>query len=187
MTLVIDNYDSFLFNLVQILAARGEAVRVERNDTIDGNGLRALKPGRVLIGPGPGGPDGAGISCEAVRVFGPQVPLLGVCLGHQCIGAVYGARIVPAQRLLHGKTSRILHRGGGVFDGMENPFEATRYHSLIIERGSLPACLQVNAETEEGEIMGIRHVAHPVHGVQFHPESVLTRNGERILDAFLNL
>jgi anthranilate synthase/aminodeoxychorismate synthase-like glutamine amidotransferase len=187
MILVIDNYDSFTFNLVQYLGELGAEVVVRRNDEIDVAGLRALRPERIVISPGPCTPDEAGISCEVIRAFGATVPLLGVCLGHQCLGQVYGGRVVRAGRLMHGKTSPIRHDGQGVFRGLPNPFEATRYHSLLVERSTLPPELIVAADTAEGEIMGLRHAAHPVHGVQFHPESILTPCGKDLLANFLAL
>ncbi|OQW97332.1 MAG: anthranilate/aminodeoxychorismate synthase component II [Verrucomicrobia bacterium A1] len=187
MILMIDNYDSFTFNLVQYLAELGAEVKVVRNDEITVAQIRALAPERIVISPGPCTPAEAGVSCEVIRTFGPVLPLLGVCLGHQSIGHVYGGRVVRAARLMHGKTSPILHRGESVLAGMPSPFDATRYHSLLVERGSLPACLKITAETAEGEIMGLQHVEHPVHGVQFHPESILTQDGKRILKNFLDL
>ena len=187
MILMIDNYDSFTFNLVQYLAELGAEVKVLRNDEVTVPQIRALAPERIVISPGPCTPREAGVSCEVIRTFGAALPLLGVCLGHQCIGHVYGGRVVRAARLMHGKTSPILHRGGGVLAGMPQPFEATRYHSLLVERESLPPCLRITAETAEGEIMGLQHAEHPVHGVQFHPESILTQDGKRILQNFLLL
>ena len=187
MILMIDNYDSFTFNLVQYLAELGAEVKVVRNDEITLPQIRALAPERIVISPGPCTPAEAGVSCDVIRTFGPSLPLLGVCLGHQSIGHVYGGRVVRAGRLMHGKTSPILHRGESVLAGMPQPFEATRYHSLLVDRESLPACLRITAETAEGEIMGLQHVAHPVHGVQFHPESILTQDGMRILRNFLEL
>ena len=187
MLLVIDNYDSFTYNLVQYLAELGAEVKVARNDEITVEQIRALQPDRLLISPGPCTPKEAGISCEVIRAFGGRIPLLGVCLGHQSIGYVYGGRVVRAGRLMHGKTSPIHHRGEGILRGMENPFEATRYHSLLVERESLPPCLRVTAETAEGEIMGLQHVTDPVYGVQFHPESILTQGGKLILKNFLEI
>jgi anthranilate synthase/aminodeoxychorismate synthase-like glutamine amidotransferase len=185
MILVIDNYDSFTYNLVQYLGELGAEVRVVRNDAASVAQLQALRPERVVVSPGPCTPNEAGVSCDAIRAFGPATPVLGVCLGHQCIGQVYGGRVVRAGRLMHGKVSAILHRGVGIFAGMPNPFEATRYHSLLVERASLPACLSITAETAEGEIMGLQHVGHRVFGVQFHPESILTQEGRRLLRNFL--
>lgn len=187
MILVIDNYDSFTYNLVQYLFELGAEVEVVRNDAITPPEIRRRRPERLVISPGPCTPEKAGVSCDAIREMAGRVPILGVCLGHQCIGHVYGGRIVRAERLMHGKTSPIHHRGEGILAGMPNPFEATRYHSLVIERGSLPTCLRVTAETAEGEIMGIEHVDGPVFGVQFHPESILTRDGRRILENFLRI
>ena len=183
--LVIDNYDSFTFNLVQYLGELGARADVKKNDAIDIAGVNALGPDAVLISPGPCTPDDAGISLDVVRELGATLPILGVCLGHQSIGQAYGGLVVRAARLMHGKTSPILHDGKGVFAGLPIPFEATRYHSLLVERASLPACLEVSAWTAEGEIMGLRHVAHPVEGVQFHPESVLTTHGKTILANWL--
>jgi anthranilate synthase/aminodeoxychorismate synthase-like glutamine amidotransferase len=185
MLLMIDNYDSFTYNLVQYLCELGAAVEVHRNDRIRLEEIRAMRPERIVLSPGPCTPAEAGVCCDVIRTFGATTPLLGVCLGHQCIGAAYGGRIVRADRLMHGKTSPILHDGQTVFAGLPNPFEATRYHSLLIERESLPAALRVSAETAEGEIMGVRHRAHPVEGVQFHPESILTQPGKALLRNFL--
>jgi len=185
MILMIDNYDSFTYNLVQYLCELGTQVEVHRNDRITLPEIRAMRPERIVLSPGPCTPAEAGICCDVIRAFGAAIPLLGVCLGHQCIGAAYGGRVVRAARLMHGKTSPILHDGQTLFTGLPNPFEATRYHSLLIERGSLPACLVISAETAEGEIMGVRHRTHPVEGVQFHPESVLTPAGKTLLQNFL--
>ncbi len=185
MILVIDNYDSFTYNLVQYLGELGARVEVHRNDRISLEQIAAMRPERIVLSPGPCTPAEAGICCDVIRAFGSSTPLLGVCLGHQCIGAAYGGRIVRAGRLMHGKTSPIHHDGQGLFADLPNPFEATRYHSLLIERASLPACLGVSAETAEGEIMGVRHRSHPVEGVQFHPESILTRAGKDLLRNFL--
>ena len=187
MILVIDNYDSFTYNLVQYLGELGAAVKVVRNDEIAASEIDAMKPERILISPGPCTPNEAGISCEVIRRFGGRLPVFGVCLGHQAIGQVYGGRVVRAGRLMHGKTSPILHHGKGVLAGMANPFEAIRYHSLLVERESLPGELEITAETREGEIMGLQHRTLPVYGVQFHPESILTQNGKQILQNFLNL
>jgi len=185
MLLMIDNYDSFTYNLVQYLRELGAEVVVHRNDRIGIEEIRALRPERIVLSPGPCSPAEAGICCDAIRAFGASIPLLGVCLGHQCIGAAYGGRIVRAGRLMHGKTSPIHHDGRGVFRGVPSPFEATRYHSLLIERETVPACLTVSAQTVEGEIMGVRHRTHPVEGVQFHPESILTQAGKDLLANFL--
>jgi len=185
MILVIDNYDSFTYNLVQYLGELGADLEVYRNDKITVERIRRLEPAGVVISPGPGVPDNAGISLELVRRLGARTPILGVCLGHQAIGQAYGGRVVGAPVLMHGKTSLIHHDGKSVFSGLANPFEATRYHSLIIERKSLPGCLRVTAETEDGVIMGLRHCEHPVEGVQFHPESILTFEGKKLLGNFL--
>jgi len=187
MILVIDNYDSFTYNLVQYLGELGAEMRVFRNDEITVEKAVALKPERVLVSPGPCTPKEAGISCDIVREFGPRLPLFGVCLGHQSIGDVYGGNIVRADRLMHGKTSPMIHEGESLFKGLPSPFDATRYHSLIIERESLPDCLKITAWTAEGEIMGVQHKEHPVHGVQFHPESILTVEGKKLLQNFLDL
>ena len=187
MLLVIDNYDSFTYNLVQYFGELGADPQVKRNDAITPEEVEKLKPKRIVISPGPGRPQDAGISMELIRRLGSRVPLLGVCLGHQCIGEVYGGKVVRAGRLMHGKTSPIQHDGKGVFAKLPNPFEATRYHSLIVEKESVPSCLQVSAETAEGEIMGLRHKEYPVHGVQFHPESILSKEGKDLLANFLSL
>jgi anthranilate synthase/aminodeoxychorismate synthase-like glutamine amidotransferase len=186
MLLVIDNYDSFTYNLVQYFGELGADPQVKRNDAITPEEVEKLKPKRIVISPGPGRPEDAGISMELIRRLGSRVPLLGVCLGHQCIGEVYGGKVVRAGRLMHGKTSPIQHDGKGVFAKLPNPFEATRYHSLIVEKESVPGCLQVSAETAEGEIMGLRHKEYPVHGVQFHPESILSKEGKDLLANFLS-
>jgi len=185
--LVIDNYDSFTFNLVQYLGELGARIEVHRNDGIDVAGVRARQPDGVLISPGPCTPNEAGVSLDLLRALGASVPMLGVCLGHQAIGQAYGGRVVRAGRLMHGKTSPILHDGRGLFEAIASPFEATRYHSLLVERGSLPGCLEVSAWTAEGEIMGLRHRQHPVEGVQFHPESVLTHDGKRLVANWLKV
>ncbi|MEX2606128.1 MAG: aminodeoxychorismate/anthranilate synthase component II [Kiritimatiellia bacterium] len=187
MILVIDNYDSFTYNLVQYLGVLGAEVRVERNDEIDIAGIEALHPERILVSPGPCSPAEAGISVEVVRHFGDKLPVFGVCLGHQAVGHAFGGRVVRADRLMHGKTSPIHHDGTGVFADMPNPFDATRYHSLLVEKSSLPDCLRVTAWTEEGEIMGLSHKILPVFGVQFHPESVLTQEGMTLMRNFLDL
>ena len=187
MILVIDNYDSFTYNLVQYLGELGAQMRVFRNDEITVKQAVALNPEKVLVSPGPCTPKDAGISRDIVREFGPRLPLLGVCLGHQSIGEVYGGKVVRADRLMHGKTSPMIHAGKSVFKGLPSPFDATRYHSLIIERETLPDCLEITAWTAEGEIMGIQHKEHPVHGVQFHPESILTVEGKKLLQNFLDL
>ncbi len=187
MLLVIDNYDSFTYNLVQYFGELGADPQVKRNDAITPEEVEKLKPKRIVISPGPGRPEDAGISMELIRRLGSRVPLLGVCLGHQCIGEVYGGKVVRAGRLMHGKTSPIQHDGKGVFAKLPNPFEATRYHSLIVEKESVPSCLEVSAETAEGEIMGLRHKEYPIHGVQFHPESILSKEGKDLLANFLSL
>jgi len=187
MILVIDNYDSFTYNLVQYLGELGAEMRVFRNDKITVEQAVALNPEKVLVSPGPCTPKEAGISCDIIREFGPRLPLFGVCLGHQSIGEVYGGKVVRADRLMHGKTSPMLHDGESVFKGLPSPFDATRYHSLIVERESLPDCLKITAWTAEGEIMGFQHKTHPVHGVQFHPESILTVDGKKLLQNFLDL
>lgn len=184
MILLIDNYDSFTYNLVQILESIDQKVNVFRNDCIDIAGIESLGPSALMISPGPGTPSQAGISVEAIKYFGKRMPLLGVCLGHQSIGEAYGGKVVRAGRIMHGKTSRVFHDGRTIFKGMSNPFEAIRYHSLIVERGSLPDCLEISAFTEEGEIMGLRHREYPVEGVQFHPESILTFEGSILLNNF---
>ncbi|NCY20469.1 aminodeoxychorismate/anthranilate synthase component II [bacterium] len=180
MLLVIDNYDSFTYNLVQYFGELGADPVVKRNDAVTVEEVEKMGPERIVISPGPGSPKDAGISMELIRRMGPKVPLLGVCLGHQCIGEVYGGRVVRAGRLMHGKTSPIHHDAQGVFRGLPNPFEATRYHSLIVEKSSVPGCLEICANTAEEEIMGLRHREHPVHGVQFHPESILSKEGDGV-------
>ena len=185
MILVIDNYDSFTYNLVQYLGELGEDLTVRRNDQATLQELDALHPERVVISPGPCTPLEAGLSNDVISAFAGRVPVLGVCLGHQCIGHVYGGKVIRAPRLMHGKTSPIHHNGREVFADLPDPFEATRYHSLIVERESLPDCLEVTAWTDEGEIMGLRHKEAPVFGVQFHPESILTEHGKALLQNFL--
>ena len=187
MLLVIDNYDSFTYNLVQYFGELGADPLVKRNDEITPDEIAALKPERICISPGPCTPNEAGISCEVIRRFGPTTPLLGVCLGHQSIGHVYGGDVVRVGRLMHGKTSPIHHKGTGVFTGLPSPFEATRYHSLLVKRETFPASLEITAWTEEQEIMGLRHREFPIHGVQFHPESILTLEGKKLLKNFLTL
>ena len=187
MLLVIDNYDSFTYNLVQYFGELGADPQVKRNDAITPDEVEKMKPQKIVISPGPGRPEEAGISMELIRKFGGKIPILGVCLGHQCMGEVYGGKVVRAGRLMHGKTSPIQHDGKGVFQGLPNPFEATRYHSLIVEKNSVPSCLEVCAETAEGEIMGLRHREYPVHGVQFHPESILSKEGKDMLANFLKI
>jgi len=187
MLLVIDNYDSFTYNLVQYFGELGASMLVRRNDEVTLSEIEALKPDRICISPGPCSPKEAGISNAVISTFGPRIPLFGVCLGHQCIGDVFGGEVVRAGRLMHGKTSPIQHDGTGVFAGLPSPFEATRYHSLLVRRESFPDCLRITAETAEGEIMGLCHKEHPIHGVQFHPESILTVEGKRLLHNFLCL
>ena len=187
MLLVIDNYDSFTYNLVQYFGELGAEPLVKRNDEITPDEIAALKPDRICISPGPCTPNEAGISCEVIRRFGPTIPLLGVCLGHQSIGHVFGGDVVRAGRLMHGKTSPIQHNSTGVFAGLPSPFEATRYHSLLVKKETFPESLEITAWTEEQEIMGLRHREFPIHGVQFHPESILTLEGKRLLKNFLSL
>ena len=187
MVLVIDNYDSFTYNLVQYLGEMQVELAVHRNDQITLERIRELRPDRILISPGPCSPRESGLSNDIIRALAGQVPILGVCLGHQCIGHVFGADVVVNYRMMHGKTSLIHHNGKDLFVGMPNPFSATRYHSLVIQRDSLPACLEVTAETDEGEVMGVRHREFPIWGVQFHPESILSENGRTILANFLKL
>jgi anthranilate synthase component 2 len=190
MIVMIDNYDSFTYNLVQYLGELGEEVRVVRNDALDVAAIRRLDPARIVISPGPGTPDQAGITLELIAQLGGEIPLLGVCLGHQAIGQAFGGRVVRAREIMHGKTSPIHHTGTGVFAGLPNPFEATRYHSLVVEKSTLPQILEVTAWTERAdggidEIMGLRHRTLPIEGVQFHPESILTRHGHDLLRNFL--
>lgn len=187
MLLVIDNYDSFTYNLVQYLGEMQVPMEVRRNDQVSIDEARAMHPERILVSPGPCSPRESGLSNEIIRAFGPTTPVLGVCLGHQCIGHVYGGEVIVNYRLMHGKTSAIHHNGQGLFEGLPNPFQATRYHSLVIKRETMPACLEVTAETAEGEVMGVRHREHPVYGVQFHPESILTEHGRTILKNFLKV
>lgn len=185
MLLMIDNYDSFTFNLVQYFQELGEEVAVYRNDAITVGEIERLKPKRIVISPGPCDPPKAGISVEAIKHLSGKIPILGVCLGHQAIGYAFGGDVVKAPRLMHGKTSMVYHDGRTVFEGIENPFEANRYHSLIVKKETLPDCLEVSAWTDIGEIMGIRHKKYAVEGLQFHPESILTRSGKDILNNFL--
>jgi anthranilate synthase component 2 len=192
MLLMIDNYDSFTYNLAQYFGELGQQVQVVRNDVIDVAGIRALQPSHIVISPGPGTPDDAAVSLDVLRELSGEVPILGVCLGHQALGQVFGGRVVRAKQIMHGKTSPVHHRGQGVFAGLPNPFEATRYHSLVVEQASLPECLEVTAWTENpdgslDEIMGLRHRTLAVEGVQFHPESVLTAHGYNLLRNFLGL
>jgi anthranilate synthase component II len=185
MLLMIDNYDSFTYNLVQYFAELGAEVTVHRNDEITLSQIKALHPEYIVISPGPCTPDEAGISVSAIREFAGEIPILGVCLGHQSIGQAFGGHIIHARQLMHGKTSAIHHNGTGVFSGLPNPFTATRYHSLVIERETLPDCLEITAWTDDGEIMGVRHRTLAVEGVQFHPESILTEHGHAMLKNFL--
>jgi anthranilate synthase/aminodeoxychorismate synthase-like glutamine amidotransferase len=187
MLLVIDNYDSFTYNIVQYLGEMKVDVRVCRNNQVSLEQIRAMAPERILISPGPCSPRESGLSNEVIREFGPKLPLMGVCLGHQCIGHVFGGEVVVNYRMMHGKTSPIQHNGRDLFRGMPQSFEATRYHSLVIKRDTIPDCLEITAETTEGEIMGVRHKQFPIWGVQFHPESILTQNGRTILSNFMSL
>ena len=187
MIVMIDNYDSFTYNLVQYLGELGETLRVFRNDQIAVKQIRRLAPQAIVISPGPGSPKDAGISNELIRTLGGAIPILGVCLGHQCIGEVFGGQVVRAKRPMHGKTSAIHHDRTHLFRGLPNPFEATRYHSLIVQKAGLPSSLIVTAWTAEGEIMGLRHRSRPVYGVQFHPETILTKHGKELLQNFLDL
>ena len=183
--LMIDNYDSFTYNLVQYLGELGAQVTVRRNDQIDLSGIEKLAPDAIVISPGPCTPKEAGISVASLKEFAGHIPILGVCLGHQCIGEAFGGKVVRASRLMHGKTSPILHDGSSLFSGIPSPFEAIRYHSLLIESDSMPECLEISARTAEGEIMGVRHKRHFIEGVQFHPESILTKHGKTLLANFL--
>jgi anthranilate synthase/aminodeoxychorismate synthase-like glutamine amidotransferase len=184
--LMIDNYDSFTYNLVQYLGVLGSEVEVHRNDKITLDEIESMKPERIVISPGPGTPQSAGITIPVIERFHSKLPILGVCLGHQGIGAAFGGRVVHAAQLMHGKTSEISHDGKSIFRDLPDPFTATRYHSLAIERKSLPSCLEVSAVAEDGEIMGLRHREYPVEGIQFHPESILTKEGMSILQNFLS-
>ena len=185
MILLIDNYDSFTYNLVQMLEQMDQEVEIFRNDRIDIQDIEARSPSALMISPGPGTPADAGISIAAINNLGSKIPVLGVCLGHQAIAAAYGAKVVRANRIMHGKTSMVFHDGQSIYQDLSNPFEAVRYHSLIVQKDSLPDCLEISAWTEEGEIMGIRHRKHRVEGVQFHPESILTQSGTDLLHNFL--
>ena len=188
MVLVIDNYDSFTYNLVQYLGELGAEIRVRRNDQVTMDEVAAMQPARIVVSPGPGRPEHAGVTVDVIRRFGPTTPILGVCLGHQAIGMVYGGTVCRAKTPMHGKTSTVVHDGKGVFRGISSPFEAGRYHSLVISSADVPAGLEVAARTREDDIiMAVRHRTHPVHGVQFHPESVLTDEGRRILKNFLEI
>jgi anthranilate synthase component 2 len=192
MLLMIDNYDSFTFNLVQYLGELGQEVKVVRNDALDVAGIRALHPARIMISPGPGTPDDSGVSLDVLRELSGEIPIFGVCLGHQALGQVFGGKVVRARQIMHGKTSPVHHRGQGVFAGLPNPFDATRYHSLVVDKASVPDCLEVTAWTQHAdgsvdEIMGLRHRTLAVEGVQFHPESILTEHGYNLLRNFLGL
>ena len=187
MILMIDNYDSFTYNLVQYLGELGEKLEIYRNDKITIDEIKALRPDKIVISPGPGKPKDAGISEDVIRQFSGKTPILGVCLGHQAIGEVFGAEIVRADRIMHGKTSFIYHNGQTIFKGIKNPFQATRYHSLLIKPSSMPDCLEVIAQTKEKEIMAIKHKKFSLWGVQFHPESILTKEGKNILANFIKL
>ena len=187
MLLILDNYDSFTYNLVQYFGELGVEMKIFRNDALTVDEVKKLAPEKICISPGPCSPNEAGISLDLIREMGPTTPILGVCLGHQSIGQVYGGDVVRADRLMHGKTSPIHHNSSSVFKGLPDPFEATRYHSLIVKRDTVPDCLEVTAWTEEQEIMGLRHKEYPLHGVQFHPESILTEHGKQILETFLKL
>ncbi len=185
MLLLLDNYDSFTYNLYQYLSELGGDVQVHRNDAISLDEIEALQPDHIVISPGPCTPNEAGLSCQVIETFGPRIPLLGVCLGHQSIGQVYGGRVIRAPEPMHGKTSLMHHSEQGVFRGLPHPFEANRYHSLIVERAMLPDVLEITAETDDGIIMGLKHRTHPVEGVQFHPESIMTPAGKDLLRNFL--
>jgi len=187
MILVVDNYDSFTYNLVQYLGELGASVEVVRNDKFSINGILKMRPDHILISPGPGAPKDAGISRDVISEFAGKIPILGVCLGHQCIGEVFGGHVVRADRLMHGKVSPVYHNCKTIFQGVPSPFDATRYHSLIVERHSLPKCLEIIAETKEKEIMGLKHKKYNLWGVQFHPESILTIEGKKILKNFINI
>lgn len=187
MILMIDNYDSFTYNLVQYLEELGQTVKVYRNDAVTIEAIKRLDPAKIVISPGPGRPEDAGISPRVIREFSGEIPILGVCLGHQAIGYVFGGKIVGAKKLMHGKVSKIYHNKKDIFKGIANPFLATRYHSLVVEKKSLPACLEIIAQTRENEIMALKHKEYPVWGVQFHPESILTKSGKQILDNFIKL
>jgi len=185
--LMIDNYDSFTYNLVQYLGSLHQEVKVFRNDKITVEQIKKISPMKIVISPGPGRPEVAGISCEAIKGLAGKIPILGVCLGHQAIGYAFGGKIIGAKNLMHGKTSMIYHNNKDIFKGLPNPFEATRYHSLLVDRNSLPECLEITAWTKEKEIMGLKHKKYPLYGVQFHPESILTKRGMDILANFVNL
>jgi para-aminobenzoate synthetase component 2 len=187
MILVIDNYDSFTYNLVQYLGQLGQDIVVKRNDEIDMAGIEELAPDHIMISPGPCSPNEAGISLETIEHFKGKIPIIGICLGHQSIGQAFGGDVIRAEQLMHGKTSQIHHDGKSLFAGLPSPFTATRYHSLIVRRETLPDCLEITAETEAGEIMGLRHKEYPIEGLQFHPESIITEHGLRMLENFLQI
>jgi len=187
MILMIDNYDSFTYNLVQYLGQLGEEVVVNRNDEITLDQIEEMRPGAIFLSPGPGSPERAGLTVDVIKRFHAAVPIMGICLGHQAIGHAFGADVVRADRLMHGKTSGIINDGKTIFRGLPSPFEAGRYHSLILRRESIPSCLEISAETAEGEVMGVRHHDYPVEGIQFHPESILTPNGKKIIKNFLDM
>ncbi len=187
MILIIDNYDSFVYNLVQYFGEMEEDITVRRNDQIDINAIKKLAPQAIVISPGPGRPEQAGMSNQVIKYFSGKLPILGVCLGHQCIGQVFGGKIIPAERLIHGMVSKVFHNGKTIFRDIENPFEAGRYHSLVVDRNNFPAALEIIAETEQKEIMALRHRQYPVWGLQFHPESILTGQGKKILKNFINV
>jgi len=187
MILMIDNYDSFTYNLVQYLGQLGEEVAVRRNDAVTLDEIEEMRPGAIFLSPGPGSPERAGLTVDVIRRFHTAVPIMGICLGHQAIGYAFGADVVRADRLMHGKTSGIINDGRTIFKGLTSPFDAGRYHSLLLRRESIPPCLEVSAETAEGEVMGVRHHDYPVEGIQFHPESILTPNGKRIIKNFIDM
>ena len=187
MILMIDNYDSFTYNLVQYLGQLGEEVAVRRNDAVTLDEIEEMRPGAIFLSPGPGSPERAGLTVDVIKRFHTAVPIMGICLGHQAIGYAFGADVVRADRLMHGKTSGIINDGRTIFKGLTSPFEAGRYHSLILRRETIPPCLEVSAETAEGEVMGVRHHDYPVEGIQFHPESILTPNGKKIIKNFLDM
>ncbi len=187
MIVVIDNYDSFVYNLVQYIGEFKRKIKVYRNDKVTVEEIESIRPERIIISPGPGRPENAGISNEVIKEFGKRIPILGVCLGHQCIGYVFGCKIINAKRLMHGKTSLIHHNEKDIYKNITNPFEATRYHSLAIDKESVPDILEINALSDDGEIMGIKHKKYKIFGVQFHPESILTKEGKKLLKNFLEI